>query len=95
MAWTMAAPALGRLRCFQAVQDPGALRALAARLEPLQLPPGFTLAEEGEEAAACWILQEGASEGSVPHCVAGRCCCCCSCFCLVDWWRRVLDSMLA
>ena len=41
-------------------QDSGARRALAARLHPLQLPPGMTLCEERDEAAACWVLQEGA-----------------------------------
>ena len=60
MAWSIAASTLGQLHCFRALQDAAAvLRAISSRLEPLQLPPGFILCEEGEEAGSCWILQEG------------------------------------
>ncbi|PRW33121.1 voltage-gated potassium channel [Chlorella sorokiniana] len=60
MASAIATPSLERIRCFQALKlDSGARRAVAARLQPLQLPPGMTLCEEGDDAAACWVLQHG------------------------------------
>lgn len=66
MACSIAAPALDRLGCFQALRGDGAARrALAGRLQPLQLPPGMTLCEEGDDAAACWVLQEGEHRGRV------------------------------
>ena len=70
MAWSIVASTLYQLHCFRAVHDSAAvLRGVSSRLEPLQLPPGFTLCEEGEEAGACWILQEG--EPASPSCSPG------------------------
>ncbi|KAL4440121.1 hypothetical protein ABPG75_003122 [Micractinium tetrahymenae] len=60
LAWSIASHPLASVRCFRAIQgSAAAVRALASRLQPMHLPAGFTLCEEGEEAAACWVLQEG------------------------------------
>ena len=54
----MASRVLPLLPGFAAL-GPGALRAVAARLVPLALPPGELLCEAGSPAPAAWVLHEG------------------------------------
>lgn len=66
LALSITSHPLASVRCFHDIQGSApAMRALAARLQPLHLPAGFTLCEEGEEATACWVLQEGERGGTV------------------------------
>lgn len=72
MAHAIVAGTLAALPCFRVVAgSAGLLRAVSGRLEPLDAGPGCTLCEEGDEATACWMLQEGEPGMAASHCSLG------------------------
>ena len=63
MALELAAPLFRHSDIFKGM-DPASERLVATRLTPLVVPAGHNVVQEGDEADALFLLQEGAPRGA-------------------------------